>query len=120
MKRLMLLVGIVLLSIGVNAQQDSLFVIKNMGNRVLLTPKSVQNPFIGMKRSVYTPKSEWLTIGINKIVRSCFDAKHRKSLLDARIFVNVYGDLSGEIKYVDFLIPKSEAGKVSFEDLNNL
>ena len=120
MKRLMLLVGIVLLSIGVNAQQDSLFVIKNMGNRVLLTPKSVQNPFIGMKRSVYTPKSEWLTIGINKIVRSCSDAKHRKSLLDARIFVNVYGDLSGEIKYVDFLIPKSEAGKVSFEDLNNL
>jgi hypothetical protein len=32
----------------------------------------------------------------------------------------VYGDLSGEIKYVDFLVPKSEAGKVSFEDLNNL
>ena len=33
---------------------------------------------------------------------------------------NVYGDLSGEIKYVYFNIPKSEAGKVSFEDLNNL
>lgn len=44
MKRLMLLVGIVLLSIGVNALQDSLFVIKNMGNRVLLCA-SCQLPF---------------------------------------------------------------------------
>ncbi|MCD8555684.1 MAG: hypothetical protein LRY59_03425 [Bacteroides graminisolvens] len=120
MKKLILLIGIVFLSIGVYAQQDLLFRTTNMGSRVLLTPKTDQNPFIGMKRSGYTPKSEWLTVGINTILKSSFNEKQQKSIFDAKIFVNVYGDWSGEIKYVDFLISKSEINKVSFKDLNTL
>ncbi len=46
--------------------------------------------------------------------------KTSKIIIGCENICNVYGDLSGEIKYVDFLVPKSEAGKVSFEDLNNL